>query len=229
VGPVGQRAHWRLPGPACAVHLLFLRTLPLLFGALLWRRARLEEAVTAINVNVLGAHIATFLRAGTGVPLPRALGLLRTVSWLAWSTILCTRPHPGGRGQNAHACDSDQNAFHRAAKTRTPPECVSHQREVPGRGPGNPLHTEGQKAPLGQYVDALEVPRPWLPPGTEITRCRGCGAASFGLLEAVALDRELGGVADCAAQCPVAGAGSGDQPLGHPLRRPICARGFRTS
>ena len=54
-----------------------------------------------------------------GVPLGRVIRLRRVIRWrrtIAWRrrAILCICPHhPGGRSQNAHACDSDQNAFHR--------------------------------------------------------------------------------------------------------------------
>jgi hypothetical protein len=146
-------------------HCLFFETVPLLFRTLLWRRARLVVAVTAKCISVFDAHAAAFTRAGSRVPLPRALActairlarnvigrrarargvdestaggltgrstvgsaggplrrvirLRRAIRWrrtIAWRrrAILCICPyHPGGRSQNAHACDSDQSAFHR--------------------------------------------------------------------------------------------------------------------
>jgi hypothetical protein len=54
-----------------------------------------------------------------GGPLRRVIRLRRAIRWrrtIAWRrrAILCICPyHPGGRSQNAHACDSDQSAFHR--------------------------------------------------------------------------------------------------------------------
>jgi hypothetical protein len=93
-------------------------------------------AVTTTRIGVFDAHGATcaFTRAGTGVPLPRALALTgirlsrNAIGWRTRArgvdgrtarrrrrrTILCIRRHhPNRRSQNAHACDSDQSAFHR--------------------------------------------------------------------------------------------------------------------
>jgi len=134
-------------------------TKPLLF-------ARPLVSVATHGVGVGNAHIAPLIRAGSGVPFPRAsaltgiyltrnvigrrtrarrvdeittrrsrgtgratvgatgifsrrgIRLRRAIGWgaVGWSrsAILCVRlRNPGGRSQNTHRCDRDQNAFHR--------------------------------------------------------------------------------------------------------------------
>jgi hypothetical protein len=62
---------------------------------------------------------------------------------------LCIRPHPGSRSQNAHACDSDQSAFHRlppfgqigAGKSNVRVKRMF--RQMPGKLLSNPPHCRG--------------------------------------------------------------------------------------
>jgi hypothetical protein len=82
------------------------------------------------------------------------LGLIRPRGWsrtIAWRrrAILCIRPHPGSRSQNAHACDSDQSAFHRlppfgqisAGKSNVRVKRMF--RQMPGKLLSNPPHCRG--------------------------------------------------------------------------------------
>ena len=69
------RLDQRLPGhprqaSGCPIQLLGVASAS---GSLLRRRARLLIAVTATRIGVLDAHRAASTRAGTRVPLPRAL------------------------------------------------------------------------------------------------------------------------------------------------------------
>src|SRR5262249_15948134 len=68
-------------------------------------RARLQEAVTAIVVNVGYALVAPANRTDSGVPFPAGV-------WRR--TLLCIRGvRSNDRNQNAHASDSDQRVLHR--------------------------------------------------------------------------------------------------------------------
>jgi hypothetical protein len=68
-------------------------------------RARLQEAVTAIVVNVGYTLVALANRTDSGVPFPAGV-------WRR--TLLCIRGvRSNDRNQNAHASDSDQRVLHR--------------------------------------------------------------------------------------------------------------------
>jgi hypothetical protein len=94
--------------------------------ALAWTGIRLARNIIGRRTRARGVDESTAggltgrsTVGSAGVPLGRVIRLRRVIRWrrtIAWRrrAILCICPHhPGGRSQNAHACDSDQSAFHR--------------------------------------------------------------------------------------------------------------------
>src|SRR2546430_627226 len=78
-------------------------------------RARGVDEITARRSRGTGRATvgATGIFSRRGIRLRRAIGWGSAVGW-SRSAILCVRlRNPGGRSQNTHGCDSDQNAFHR--------------------------------------------------------------------------------------------------------------------
>src|SRR5262245_60387501 len=85
-------------------------------------RARRLEAVTAIEVDVGQAHVASLIRAGTGMPFPRGLrsvplGRITGVDVRVDVGLRIRRRHADDQRQNAQA--TDQSALHQTSSLST--------------------------------------------------------------------------------------------------------------